>query len=386
MKLLTNPVRDYAWGSDTAIARMQGRPVPAPGPEAELWMGAHPAAPSRMAATGEPLPAIIAASPEAALGEPVVQRYGARLPYLVKVLAAARALSLQVHPDAAQARAGFAAEQARGGAGPRNYVDPNHKPELLVALEPFDALCGFRDPSASAADLAALSVSALAPVIEALSQGPVPDRLRRAVGTLLAWPQAERSDLVKAVAVAARERGPALAVTLAEQHPADPGVVLALLLNHVRLEPDQAIYMPAGNLHAYLEGVGVEIMAASDNVLRCGLTPKHVDVEETTRILRLEVLGSPVVPATVLGPGLVTWPVPVADFALLKAAPAVAGGPVALPGGGPRIVACVRGTAALRCAGAELALPSGGSVFVAADEPEVSVAGDAVVFQASPGR
>lgn len=384
MRLLTNPVREYAWGSDEAIARLQGRPVPAAGPEAELWMGAHPTAPSRVAATGQPLPDLIATAALATLGAPVVERFGPRLPYLLKVLAAARALSLQVHPDLAQAQQGFATELAAGSS--RNYVDPNHKPELLVALEPFEALCGFRAPEASAEDLAALGVSALAPVVAALSSSDGEGvRLRRAVNLLLAWPAAERSDLVKAVAVAARERGPALAVTLAEQHPADPGVVLALLLNHVRLQPDQAIYMPAGNLHSYLRGVGVEIMAASDNVLRCGLTPKHVDADETVRILRYEVLASPVVTATVIEPGLATWPVPVPDFALVKAEPAVAGGPVVLPGAGPRIVACVRGTAALRGADAELALASGGAVFVAADEAPVTVAGDAVVFQASPG-
>ncbi|HLT11303.1 MAG TPA: mannose-6-phosphate isomerase, class I, partial [Micromonosporaceae bacterium] len=311
-----------------------------------------------------------------------------RLPYLLKVLAAEQALSLQVHPDADQARAGFAAEERAGvpiEAKHRNYVDPYHKPELLVALTEFDALCGFRHPELSAETLVKLGVPALDPVVAALrTGGTVPERLRGAMRLLLGWPADTRAQLVSAVAAAGRDAGLALPATLAEMYPADPGVVIALLLNHVTLRPGEAIFMPAGNLHAYLRGMAIEVMAASDNVLRCGLTPKHVDVAEATRVLRYEVLSDPVLRPTPVAPGIHTWPVPVEDFSLVRAD--TAAGVAVLPGGGPRIVVCVQGTADLRAGEEALRLASGRAVLVGANEPPVQVGGSgAVVFQASPG-
>ncbi|WP_200216490.1 mannose-6-phosphate isomerase, class I [Micromonospora coerulea] len=339
MELLQGRIRDYAWGSRTAIAELQGRPVPSAGPEAELWLGAHPGAPATVDRDGEPvdLTDLLVAEPANWLGERLVGRFGTRLPFLLKVLAADAPLSLQAHPDAEQARAGHAADVERV-----NYVDPFHKPELLVALSPFEALCGFRDPAESAAAIGAFGVPALEPVVAALREGPA--GLREAVRLLLSWPEAERAGLVAAV-LAAEAGGPdaVLARALAVDYPADPGVLVALLLHHVRLAPGEAIWMPAGNLHAYLRGTGVEIMAASDNVLRGGLTPKRVDVDELLRVLRFEVLDEPVVAPVAVAPGVVTWPVPVEDFALHR----VLVGPgsplarLALPG--PRVVLCRAG-------------------------------------------
>ena len=143
MELLRNPIRDYAWGSRSVLARMQGRPAPTAGPEAELWIGAHPARPSVLAGSGASLADAIAGDAPAWLGAEAAARFGARLPYLLKVLAADAPLSLQAHPDAERARERFA-------AGDPNYVDAHHKPELLVALTPFEALCGFRDPAGRA--------------------------------------------------------------------------------------------------------------------------------------------------------------------------------------------------------------------------------------------
>jgi mannose-6-phosphate isomerase len=161
--------------------------------------------------------------------------------------------------------------------------------------------------------------------------------------------------------------------------------VVALLLNHVRLSPGEAVFMPAGNLHSYLHGAGVEIMAASDNVLRGGLTPKHVDQVELIRVLRYEVLGEPVRKPIVLGAGIVGWrPPEVAEFNLLQATVTPAG-PVSLPGYGPRIVLCVRGSAEITTgAGSVRRLASGDSVFVAASEPAVAASGDGVLFQGAP--
>lgn len=348
MRLLSNPVRGgrdgYAWGSRTVLAELLGRPVPSPEPEAELWIGAHPTGPST--AGGTPLTDLIAAAPAEVLGEAVLARYGARLPYLLKVLAADAPLSLQAHPDPDQASAGYAAEEAAGvpvGAPHRRYRDPYHKPELLVALggggdaggpdrEKFRALCGFRDPGDSAELLAGLGVPDLAPAVTALAGGD----LAGAVRWLLEHPRPAEL----AAAVAGRSE---LAGELAAAYPGDVGVVVGLLLNHVALAPGEAIFMPAGNLHAYLRGTGVEIMAASDNVLRGGLTPKHVDVAELLRVLRFAPLPEPVLTPVVVKPGVVTWPVPVPDFALHRVQLDADRPALDLVVTGPRVVLCVTG-------------------------------------------
>src|SRR5690625_3136345 len=160
MHRLTNQVRSYAWGSAAAIPRLLGR-EPDGRPHAELWLGAHHGAPSMVRTADGPIPFgdYISAGPKEILGEWAVRRFGERLPFLLKVLAADAPLSLQAHPDAARARAGFAAEEAEGvpvDAPHRNYRDPYHKPELVLALEPFEALCGFRDPADAHADLQGL--------------------------------------------------------------------------------------------------------------------------------------------------------------------------------------------------------------------------------------
>ncbi|SBT54750.1 mannose-6-phosphate isomerase, class I [Micromonospora narathiwatensis] len=381
MELLQGRIRDYAWGSRTAIARLQGRPVPSDGPEAELWLGAHPGAPATVDRDGSPvsLTELLTAEPDHWLGERLVGRFGIRLPFLLKVLAADAPLSLQAHPDAEQARVGHAADADRV-----NYVDPYHKPELLVALSEFDALCGFRDPAESAAAIDAFGVPALGPVVAALRGGPA--GLREAVRLLLSWPAAERSGLVADV-LAAEAAGPdaALARGLAVDYPADPGVLVALLLHHVRLAPGEAIWMPAGNLHAYLRGTGVEIMAASDNVLRGGLTPKRVDVDELLRVLRFEVLDEPVVAPVPVGPGVVTWPVPVDDFALHRVELA-AGGPgvrLALPG--PRVVLCRVGGLTVDDGVGTVTLAPGQAAVGAASAGPLVIGGEGEAYVATCG-
>jgi len=378
---LEGQIRPYAWGSRVAIARIQGRPAPTEQPEAELWMGAHPACPSLVA--GEPLTSLIARDPIGTLGSAVVDRFGPRLPYLLKVLAADQPLSLQAHPDAAQAAAGFAAEEAAGiprDAPERNYADPYHKPELLVAVEDFDALCGFRDPVSSAELLEGLVVRGLKSTVDALRQSDPAVALRSAVHGLLTLPVAERAPLVEAVAATEHP----LAVDLATRYPGDVGVVVALLLNHVRLAPGQAVWMPAGNLHAYLYGVGMEVMAASDNVLRGGLTPKHVDVDELLRILRFEVLAQPVVHPVPTRRGLMTWPVPASEFALSRAVVDGAA-PVTLPGAGPRVVFCLRGEVRVDDGRAPLVLGAGQAGFspAGAAPGPLTVTGAGEVFQAT---
>lgn len=362
MHRLTGRIRPYAWGSRTTIARLQGRPAPTEEPEAEMWLGAHPGDPALIDGTN--LADLVAAEPERVLGGAVVSRFGPRLPYLLKLLAAASPLSLQAHPDAEQARERFA-------AGHPSYVDGYHKPELLVAVSEFEALCGFRDPAASLAELSTLDAPALEPVLPALSGGD----LRTAIAGLLALP----ADVVTEATAA--PGAPELVRRLAAAYPGDPGVFVALLLNHVTLEPGEAIWMPAGNLHAYLSGTGVEIMAASDNVLRGGLTPKQVDVDELLRVLRYEVLAEPVVPAEAVGPGIVTWPAPAAEFTLHRVRPAEGAAELAVTG--PRTVLCVEGRLTVDDGTGEVELTPARAAFALAESGTLSFAGAGEAYVAS---
>jgi len=384
---LTGRVRDYAWGSRTVLAGLQGRPTPSAGPEAELWLGAHPGDPSTVAGPDGPidLGTLIADDPKGQLGADVAAEYGTRLPYLMKVLAADAPLSLQAHPDADYARSAFAKQEADAGA-PRNYTDSFHKPEMLVALTPFDALCGFRAPQVSADALAAFGVDALAPVVAALRSGS--GGLREAVRMLLTWPDGDRAALITAVVEAGRQQpgapSSALAVELGGRYPSDPGVLVALLLHQVRLAPGEAIWMPAGNLHAYLKGAGVEIMAASDNVLRGGLTPKRVDVDELLRVLRFEVLDDPILPATEVAPGIETWSVPVREFVLQRIRLDGTRPPTRVPADGPRIVLGVAGDIFVAEGhGTPIEVTPGTAAYAPADAGPISVAGVGEVFVAS---
>ncbi len=392
MLRLRNPVRPYAWGSRTAIPELLGQPVPATEPQAELWLGAHPGDPSYVELPGGPQSLLdrIAADPVGELGAGVVAEFGPRLPFLLKVLAADAPLSLQAHPSAAQARAGFAAEEAAGvprDAPHRNYRDEAHKPELVCALTPFDALCGFREVPATVRLWERLAVPGLAEPLAALRAGD----LRAAVTWLLiaADPAAVLPPTVAACARLAAAGGEFAAearwaVDLARAYPGDLGVVTALLLNLVRLAPGEAVYLPAGNLHAYLRGVAVEVMANSDNVLRGGLTGKHVDVPELLRVLDVSAGPVPVRRAEPAGAEEV-FDTPAREFRLSRLRLA-GGGPVLLDTAGPQVLLCVAGTARLASGGQRLDLPRGGSAYLAAGEPVLQASGDGVLFRATTAR
>ncbi|GLZ76315.1 mannose-6-phosphate isomerase, class I [Actinorhabdospora filicis] len=395
MELLENPIRHYAWGSHTAIAAVQGRKFPAEQPEAELWMGAHPGNPSAVVADGRSLLDVIAADPVALLGADNVRRFGERLPFLMKVLAADAPLSIQAHPDAAQARAGFDAEETEQiplDATVRNYVDPYHKPELLVAMSEFDALCGFRDPVRSAELLARLDVPALAPTVDLLRHGDPGQALREAVTTVMTVPESMRGPLLDQVVAACAAlagdgedgRTYAMAAALGKAYPGDIGVLLAMMLNHVVLQPGEAIYMPAGNAHAYLRGVGVEIMAASDNVLRGGLTAKHIDVPELLRVLRYEPLADPRVTPVEVAPGVSEWPTPMPEFRLTRARVGGLVDEAKLIAKGPRVFLCWSGQVRLDDGVSEVTLLPGQAAFVSADAGDVVTAtGFGELYQAA---
>ena len=403
MDLLRPVIRPYPWGTRTAIAELQGRPVPAPGPEAELWMGAHPSAPSGVGWTT--LDEAIAVAPERALGADCAGRFGGRLPFLLKVLSAEKALSIQVHPSRAQAEAGYAAENARGLAADdpaRNYVDDWPKPELLYALTPFEVAAGLRTPADAGALLLALSVDSLRPLGLLLSFATAERAMAAALGAVLKWPEpaALVAEVVAACQRLAASDSPfagacAAAVRVASDRPGDIGVVALLLMRHEVLQPGQAVFMPAGGLHAYLHGTGIELLANSDNVVRSGLTGKHIDVPELLRLLDPAV-AVPVLSPRPLADGLATFDTPAPEFCLYlldvaasasaPASPGSATPALALPGTGPSILLCLDGTCTLRAAsGQKLDLTRGESCFIPFADAPLHATGPARLAQATPG-
>ncbi|MFE2630814.1 mannose-6-phosphate isomerase, class I [Streptomyces sp. NPDC059374] len=380
MDRLDNTVRPYAWGSTTALPALLGV-EPTGEPQAEMWMGAHPGAPSRTARGT--LVEVIEADPERELGAATVAKFGPRLPFLLKLLAAGAPLSLQVHPDLAQAKQGYEDEERRGipvDAGHRNYKDANHKPELICALTEFDGLCGFRDPLRAAALLDALGVDSLKPYVDLLHARPEEAALREVLTAILT---ADRDAMAHTVAEAAAacdrlggEHAPYAGI--AHHYPGDPGVIAAMLLNHVRLQPGEALFLGAGIPHAYLNGLGVEIMANSDNVLRCGLTPKHVDVPELLRIVRFEA-GDPGVLRPEAAPdGEEVYETPIDEFRLSRYVLPEGTTAHDLTWATPQILLCTSGSVRA----GEHDLTPGRSVFVPAGE-KAEVSGAGTLFRAT---
>ncbi len=382
MELIEGAVRSYDWGSLTAIPDLLGRPGTGE-PWAELWLGAHPAAPATVGARAEPLDRLIASDPAAALGPAVASSYG-RLPFLLKVLAAAAPLSLQAHPSAEQAAAGFEREEAMGiprDSPRRMFRDRSAKPELICALSDFEALCGFRDPQRTAVLLDTLD----APALDSLRH-----RLARVSGLqmrdVLAWLLALDRPAATALAEAAAEACAAAAYDdewsglrsavagLGARYPGDTAVAVALLLNHVVLAPGEALFLEAGCLHAHLGGTAVELMADSDNVVRGGLTSKHVD-----RAALVEIVDGAASSAPVQRPepadGVATYRMTAAEF-LLRRLDVDGSLPVAA---GPAVLMCTQG-----CVEANgVTLDRGAAAWSAADEPEIILEGRGTLFCAS---
>ncbi|MET7858240.1 mannose-6-phosphate isomerase, class I [Streptomyces sp. NPDC005318] len=392
MDRLSNTVRPYAWGSTTAIPELLGID-PTGEPQAEMWMGAHPGAPSRLtrtAATGtaatpaeQPLTDIIAADPERELGPATVAKFGPRLPFLLKLLAAGAPLSLQVHPDLAQAKRGYEDEERRAvpiDAPHRTYKDANHKPELICALTPFDGLCGFRRPSEAAEAMAALGVDSLKPYVDLLGAHPEEAALREVLTAILTADPAEMAETVTAAATAAERLGGAHApyARIAHHFPGDPGVIAAMLLNYVQLQPGEALFLGAGVPHAYLGGLGVEIMANSDNVLRCGLTPKHIDVPELLSIVRFEATDPGILRPEASPSGEELYETPVDEFRLSRFDLSPGAAPVDLTRSTPQILLCTVGAPRV----GTLDLAPGASVFVPSGET-VEACGTGTLFRAT---
>ena len=400
MHLLTCAVRDYAWGSSSHIPRFLGR-EPVGAPQAELWIGAHNGDPSLMP-DGTALNQAIAADPERMVGRRVQTLFGARLPFLMKALAAAEPLSLQVHPSTERARIGYALEEAAGiplGAPERSYQDQFHKPELIYALTRFEGMAGFRETEASARILRMLDVPWADESAWRLEDGPAYQALRGVVTDMLAMQGPELEKLLAEIRVAAgraEERGHredlrtgrrlrdrtdvareatrvfAQIVAMIDRYPADPGVLVTLLLNHVVLAPGEAMFIDAGVIHAYTSGFGVEIMASSDNVLRAGLTAKHVDVGEMLAVTAFAPTAPPRWEPVERTRTYQHFEPPVAEFCLT-----VSNLPVPrLPATGPRIVLALDGEIDVVTQAQRLTVRRGQSVFVGDDDGALALEGE----------
>lgn len=400
MLKLTNPVRDYAWGSTTQLAEFLGQ-QPSGRPEAELWIGAHDGDPSTLS-DGRRLNAAIAEEPQRILGGRVCDIFGHRLPYLMKVLAVAEPLSLQVHPSSERARIGHGLETQQGVAvdsPTRNYKDQWHKPELIFALTRFEGLAGFRDVDKSVEILRLLNLRWADDIAFRLESGPAFQALRGVVTDTLELSGRALARILRDIGIAARHaeararreeiryrsaggdqalvnreaiRVFAQLSTLVEKYPRDPGVLVTLLLNNVVLAPGEAMFVNAGVIHAYLSGFGVEIMASSDNVLRAGLTPKHMDVAELLHVTNFTPIPPPRWEPSERTADFVYIEPPVAEFCLT-----VGRAPLRrLPTGGPRVVLVLQGSVEVSTDEQTLPLTQGESALVGHEDGAFTVTGE----------
>jgi len=374
---ITNSARDYAWGSSTLIPDYFG--IHATGrPMAEIWFGTHEGSPARLVDENRTLAAALD---------------GKQLPYLLKILAADSPLSIQAHPNSAQAAEGFARENAAGigiHAADRNYKDDRHKPEMIVALTEFEALCGFKSEKQirnlleSMLDPTDVSAGLTTIVNHWLDLFNSPDGLQK----LFVDITNRRGNLDGVTAELTQQANLSAQFELAARlnllYPGDPGVIIALLMNHLWLEPGEALFLPAGNIHAYLSGLGVEVMAASDNVLRGGLTPKHIDVAELERVLTFAPTEVELVKTRDLAQGLVEFETPIDDFILYRAD--LSGGVVLadLNVPGASIILCTAGELAVSNSIEErVVLQRGEAAFIGADAKKFTLAGSGTAYLAT---
>ncbi len=393
---LDNPIKAYAWGHNEHIARLLGQ-KPGEAPQAEMWMGAHSGGPSRVA--GSDLATLIAAQPQEMLGSYLYDQGITNLPFLFKVLAAAKPLSIQCHPSLAAARAGFADEEARAvplSDDRRNYKDANHKPETICALTEFWGLCGFRAATEIRADFEHLS--RLAKDIEAqefladLARHGHKDGIAEVaycswlVETILSPDKRMPACCRELARLAAQEPGDhfRFLTEAAGFFPGDPGLFFLVVLRLHRLEPGQSLSIPAGVLHAYLSGFGIELMANSDNVLRGGLTPKHVDIRELLANLDCSAGGIRFDPPK--GQLLTRYPAFVSEFCLSRVDSAndAAQNLDWKSTGTPQIFLCTRGTVAIKGLGVEaVVLKQGESLYVLPGHPDLQLEVQGEMFVAA---
>ncbi len=365
---ISGEVKNFPWGSKHLIQDQLGL-GPTNREVAEVWFGTHAGGQSKLLSSGQNLSEAI----------------GSKLSFLVKFLAADSPLSIQVHPNSLQAKEGFAKENAAGIdlADPkRNYKDDSHKPEILIALSAFEALCGFRpraqileiflafsESEARFGELAALAATdaSLEEIFsELLEDSALAGRFASSVAGLDIDSISEQARL--------------LVVVLLDKYPGETGALVSLLLNFIHLAPGEAIYLPAGNLHAYLSGLGLEVMAASDNVIRGGLTSKHIDKAELRNITDFSELAEPKVYLKKLAEGLVEYPVSASEFRVYRAQ--ISGSnllaDIDLPAAA--VIVCVSGEIAVGTSQEEREVLKKGEVVFVSEAKKFSLSGSGEAF------
>ena len=394
---LKNEIQDYAWGSYSFIQRLLDAGH-TDTPWAELWMGAHPKAPSKVQIDDKwvPLDKLIEQFPEQILGQSTALRFNNSLPFLFKVLAAEHPLSIQAHPNREQARNGFDRENHEDiplTAPNRNYKDDRHKPECICALTPFWAMEGFRPVSDTVALLSAACPVSLADAIEFLKQNPNRNGLQRFFEALMTLPEHKIQQVIDETAANAAENESKndefrWISTLYDLYPEDIGILSPILLNLVCLQPGEALFLNSGEMHAYLEGSGIEIMANSDNVLRGGLTTKHVDVEELMRVLNFQPHALDILsPQNALACEKV-YPTPAEEFALSVIQVDEACAYLTNKINGPEILLCTNGAGEIfwNQADETMAINPGDSVLIPASLESYRISGRAEIYKAAIGN
>lgn len=370
MHELIGRVQNYAWGSRRALAELTGRDWPTALPEAELWFGAHESAPSSW--EGRPLDTVIAEDPASTLGADLTDRWQGRLPFLLKVLAPAQALSIQCHPTADQAL----------DAPEDTYPDQSPKPEAVLALTPFELFGGVLPHSEIVARLSSLGI----PELQRFAQQS--RDARDVLAGILTVPHDQRAELVARTIEALNGSHAVPDVeantirSIERDYPGDIGLIVLLTMRHRVLAPGSYAFVPAGVLHVYLGGVAVEILANSDNVVRAGLTPKKVDVTELLRIIDVD---RQMTPETGTLQGRVTrFPVSTPQFALTRVDPGAEVESVKMTG--PRIVLAIGGSLLVGCDGESLELAPGESTFLTARQGDLEISGPGTAYVAAAGN
>ena len=378
--LLEGVVQRYDWGSLDAIPALLGQASDG-SPQAELWLGAHQRAPALVGGSRLDLDQLVRSQPVEVLGERVARHHDGQLPFLLKLLSAAKPLSIQAHPDLEMARAGWAREEAEGiprDSPQRNYKDPNHKPELLVALTRFHALKRFR-PLAQILERTAAAGPALAPARAALEARADEEGLRAFVDALLSLGEDERGSAIEHACVNAGE--PWIA-HMAREFPGDAGALAPLFLQHVELAPGEGLYLRARELHTYLEGTGLELMASSDNVLRGGCTSKHIDRAELCRVLRFEPQQIEVLRAEPASDGSARWRTPAREFELSLLELAEGSAWSSQEERGAEVLLCTRGELRITTRAGELPLARGAAALLPAAARSYTLEGAGCVYRA----
>jgi mannose-6-phosphate isomerase len=393
--LLKNSIQEYAWGSYTAIPELLGNDSPANTPQAELWMGAHPKAPSKVKCNGKwrSLLELIDKNSQDILGEKVAQKFKNRLPYLFKVLAAAKPLSIQAHPSLGQASEGFERENRLGiplDAPNRNYKDDNHKPECICALTFFWAVNGFRKIPDMISLLDKICPQGLKKEFDLFCRQPDSRGLKEFFKAMLTMDRTIQKQIINdavknAAPVKDNDKAYQWMIDLHEQYPADIGVFSPIILNLIRLEPGQAMFLPAGTLHAYLDGVGIELMANSDNVLRGGLTPKHVDVKELLNVLNFEAREINILKMEKINPCEHRYESHAQEFCLSVITVKTGTGYVSLDKRCVEILLCTDGNAVVTdlAGNNSVAISKGMSILIPAVAEKYSIKGNAVFYKAA---